>query len=363
MQGLYIHIPFCVSKCVYCDFASFASIKRLRLPYLKALKRELLIQKKHYKNFEPKTLYIGGGTPSFLSAAQIKFLFTSIYGCYKNFKEITFEANPESLTLPKIKLLKKLGVNRLSLGLQSTFDKHLKTLGRAHNFETFLRAYTQAKKYFDNINVDLIAGLPNQTLAEFKESVKQLLYLKPQHISVYGLQVEVGTPLYKTGYECDDNLTRKMLESAENILQKAGFVHYEISNFSLPKYESKHNINYWLNGNYLGCGSAAASYMKGVRFQNTADVKEYIKSLAKAKIPTVFEEKLQGKAKVGEEILLKFRMLNGFKPTQKMLKYFGKEFKILLDKKLIINNGKLLKLSEEGKYFANAVFRYFVEPF
>jgi len=363
MQGLYIHIPFCVSKCVYCDFASFAGIKRLRLPYLKALKREIILQKKHYKNFTPKTLYIGGGTPSFLTSAQIKFLFTSIYRCFKNFKEITFEANPESLTLQKIKLLKSLGVNRLSLGLQSTNDAHLKTLGRAHNFAQFLKAYTQAKKYFDNINVDLIAGLPNQTLADFEQSIKQLLSLKPQHISVYGLQVEEGTPLYKSGYICDDNLTRKMLESGEKLLQNSGFNHYEISNFSLPKYESKHNINYWLGGAYLGLGSAAASYMKGIRFQNTADVKEYIKSLAKAKIPTVFEENLQGKAKVGEEILLKFRLLNGFKPTQKMLKYFSKEFKILLSKKLIIQDDKLLKLSEEGKYFANAVFRYFVEPF
>ena len=363
MQGLYIHIPFCVSKCVYCDFASFANIKCLRVPYLKALKHELVSQKKHYKNFAPKTLYIGGGTPSFLTVAQIKFLFESIYSCYKNFKEITFEANPESLTLPKIKLLKKLGVNRLSLGLQSTFDRYLKTLSRAHNFETFLRAYTQAKKYFDNINVDLIAGLPSQTLTEFEESVKQLIALEPQHISVYGLQVEEGTPLYKTGYECDDNLTRKMLESAENILHKNGFVHYEISNFSLPKHESKHNINYWFNGEYLGCGSAAASYMQGIRFQNTANVKEYIKSLVRNKIPVIFEEKLQAKAKVGEEILLRFRLLNGFKPTQKMLKYFSKEFKILLDKKLIVKNEKLLKLSGEGKYFANAVFRYFVEPF
>ena len=363
MQGLYIHIPFCVSKCVYCDFASFAGIKRLRLPYLKSLKRELVLQKNHYKNFSPKTLYIGGGTPSFLTAAQIKFLFSSIYGCYKNFKEITFEANPESLTLPKIKLLKKLGVNRLSLGLQSTFNKHLKRLGRAHNFETFLRAYTQAKKYFDNINVDLIAGLPNQTLAEFEESIKQLIALKPQHVSVYGLQVEEGTPLYKSGYVCDDNLTRKMLESTENILCEAGFIHYEISNFALLKHESKHNINYWHNGSYLGCGSAAASYMRGVRFQNITDVKEYIESLAHNKLPTAFKEKLQGKAKVGEEILLRFRILNGFKPTQKMLKYFGKEFKTLLNKKLIVANGKFLKLSEEGKYFANAVFRYFVEPF
>ncbi len=363
MQGLYIHIPFCVSKCVYCDFASFANIKNLRLPYLKAIKRELLIQKKHYKNFNPKTLYIGGGTPSFLTAAQIKFLFNSIYECFENFKEITFEANPESLTLPKIKLLKSFGVNRISLGLQSTFDRHLKTIGRAHNFETFLNAYIQAKKYFNNINVDLIAGLPNQTLADFEESLKTLIDLKPQHISIYGLQVEVGTPLYKSGYVCDDNLTRKMLESAENILCKNGFIHYEISNFALPKRESKHNINYWMDGAYLGCGSAAASYMKGVRFQNTADVKEYIKSLAQDKIPTVFKEKLQGKAKVGEEILLKFRLLNGFKPTQKMLKYFSKEFKILLSKKLIIKDDKLLKLSEEGKYFANEVFRYFVEPF
>ncbi len=363
MQGLYIHIPFCISKCAYCDFASFAGIKRLRTPYLKALKQELLIQKEHYKNFKPKTLYIGGGTPSFLTAAQIKFLFNSIYSCYKNFKEITFEANPESLTISKIKLLKNLGVNRLSLGLQSTKDMHLKTLGRAHNYATFLHAYTQAKKYFANVNVDLIAGLPNQTLADFEQSVKELVLLKPQHISVYGLQVEEGTPLYKTGYVCDDNLTRKMLENAEDVLCKSGFVHYEISNFSLPKHESKHNVNYWSGGAYLGCGSAAASYINGVRFQNTADVKEYIKSLKQNKIPVVFKEKLQGKAKVGEEILLKFRMLSGFKLTKKMLKYFSKEFKILLDKKLILKDSKNLKLSEEGKYFANAVFRYFVEPF
>ena len=363
MQGLYIHIPFCVSKCAYCDFASFAGIKHLCLPYLKTLKREIILQKKHYKNFEPKTLYIGGGTPSFLTNTQIKFLFESIYSCFYGFKEITFEANPESLTLSKIKLLKNLGVNRISLGLQSTNDKHLKILGRAHNYETFLRAYKQAKKYFNNINIDLIAGLPKQTLAEFEQSVKTLVSLKPQHISVYGLQVEVGTPLYKSGYVCDDSLTRKMLESAENILCGSGFVHYEISNFALPKCESKHNINYWLNGNYLGCGLAAASYMHGVRFQNTADVGSYIKSLTLNKIPIVFKEKLQGKAKVGEEILLKFRILNGFKPTKKMLKYFSKEFKTLLDKKLIVKKGKMLKLSEEGKYFANAVFRYFVEPF
>ncbi len=363
MQGLYIHIPFCISKCTYCDFASFAHIKRMRNPYLKALKREIALQKKHYKNFTPKTLYIGGGTPSFLTSAQVKFLFNSIYGCYKNFKEITFEANPESLTLSKIKLLKNLGVNRISLGLQSTFDKHLKTIGRAHNFKTFLHAYTQAKKYFTNVNVDLIAGLPNQTLADFEQSVKKLIALKPQHISVYGLQVEVATPLYKSGYVCDDNLGRKMLESAEKLLQNAGFVHYEISNFSLPKYESKHNINYWLGGAYLGCGLAAASYMQGVRFQNTPDIKKYIKSLSLNKIPIVFKEKLQAKAKTGEEILLRFRLLNGFKPTQKMLKYFGKEFKTLLDKKLIVKDGNFLKLSEEGKYFANDVFRYFVEPF
>ncbi len=363
MQGLYIHIPFCVSKCVYCDFASFAGIKNLRLPYLKALKQELLIQKKHYKNFVPKTLYIGGGTPSFLTNSQIKFLFESIYSCYKNFKEITFEANPESLTLTKIKLLKNLGVNRLSLGLQSTFDKHLKTLSRAHNFDTFLRAYTQAKKYFTNINVDLIAGLPGQTLAEFESSVKTLIALKPQHISIYGLQVEEGTPLYKSGYVCDDNLTRKMLESAENILCKNGFIHYEISNFALPKRESKHNINYWQSGIYLGCGSAAASYINGVRFQNTANVKEYIKSIKQNKIPMVFEENLKGKEKVGEEILLRFRMLKGFKPTQKMLKYFSKEFNILLGKKLLVKENSILRLSEEGKYFANEVFRYFVRPF
>lgn len=359
--GLYIHIPFCKSKCAYCDFISYANILDKTDDYLRALTAEMESARSRYPSFNPNTLYIGGGTPSILSLPQLKKLFESIektFGPVEYFQESTFEANPESLSEQKLKLLKARGINRLSLGLQSANNKELKLIGRAHNKEQFLKAYLCAQKYFDNINIDLIAALPRQTLKSFARSLAFAVKLKPSHISVYGLQVEEGTKLFAKKYVCDEALCRAMLEHAEVYLKENRYRQYEISNFAKAGRESLHNINYWLSGPYLGFGAAAASYIDGVRSQNTPAVADYIGGKR-----AVYEETLRGKAKTGERVLLALRYLRGFKPSAKMLKYFKKDFEELLEQKLLQKSGGKIRLSKEGKYFANAAARRFVEPF
>lgn len=359
MNGLYIHIPFCVSKCFYCNFVSFKASAALQKQYIKELCAEIKDKKNLIK---PKTLYIGGGTPSILTPQLLEELFKAIeknFGPIKNFKESTIEANVESLSLAKIKLLKKYGFTRLSFGLQSPDNKYLKLIGRAHTFERFLKVYTLAKKYFENINIDLIANLPSQTLAEFSTGVNKVISLKPKHISLYALEIEEGCALYQKGYTTDDDLCLKMLKTAASLLKKAGYLQYEISNFAQEGARSLHNINYWKSGSYLGLGLAASSYLKGIRSINTANLKIYLTQKNK----TAFSEKLKGKAKEGEKIILALRMLDGFKPTKKMLQLFKKDFDILIKQNLLIYKKDKLALTEQGKYLANQVFRHFVEPF
>ncbi|MDD6173258.1 MAG: radical SAM family heme chaperone HemW [Elusimicrobia bacterium] len=361
MLGLYIHIPFCVSKCFYCDFASYPGKTALITPYLKALEKESGLYRLKTK---PQTVYIGGGTPSILSAEQIKFLLDFINAKYGGgFKEFTFECNPESVNEEKLKILKEGGVNRISLGLQSFNDAELKLIGRAHNKADFIKAYSLVVKYFDNINIDLIAALPGQTKESFLSGLKAVLDFKPRHISLYGLQVEEGTPLFRQGYSYDDAFYVELLESAYKILTACGFEQYEISNYAMPGAESLHNINYWLGGEYLGLGAAAGGYLGGERYGNFPGIEEYISSVNKGERPLSFKETLCGKAKTGEKIMTAFRYLKGFKPDLQMLKYFGADFDDLLKAGLIENDGENLKLSAKGKYFANQVFSRFVEPF
>lgn len=361
MLGLYIHIPFCVSKCSYCDFVSYAGCGELAPAYLKALEKEAFF----YQKFTaPQTVYIGGGTPSFLSCAQIKVLLDFVNKTYGgSFKEFTFECNPESLTEEKIKILKSGGVNRISLGLQSFNNGELKLAGRAHNARQFLKAYHTTRKYFDNINIDLIAALPKQTKKTFTGSLKKVIALKPKHISVYGLQIEENTALYKNGYSYDDGFYVELLEMAYQTLTEAGFKQYEISNYALPGFESLHNINYWQSGQYIGLGAAAGGFLNGERYGNLIGVKEYINCVKRGKRPLEFKETLTGKAKTGEEIMLALRYLKGFKPAAGMLKFFRKDFEELIKDGLIEKDKEILKLSRQGKYFANEVFCRFVEPF
>lgn len=361
--GLYIHLPFCKQKCKYCDFASFAGQENLVEPYLDALSKEAACSP--VKNFQ--TLYVGGGTPSLLSADQLAALCQVIvqnFGPIAAFSESTLEANPESLTPQKIAVLREFGFNRLSLGLQSFNDAELKTIGRVHNAATFLKAYQTARQGgFTNINVDLIAGLPGQTLDSFLHSLAQVVSLSPEHLSVYGLQVEENTPLFESGFVCDQLLMRRMLEQTHWRLEQAGYHHYEISNFAKPGREARHNTLYWHNGPYVGLGSSAASYTGGVRRQNTPSVSDYIRCMTEGKSPVVFSERLAGKAREGESVLLGLRLLDGLMLSSRQEQFFGKEIEKHIQNGLLERAGKKVKLTFEGLFLANEVFCSFVAPF
>ena len=361
--GLYIHIPFCKQKCGYCDFASFAGIENQLDAYLSALEKEAA----RYSGARFDTLYIGGGTPSLLSVAQLEKLIKIIsenFGETANFSESTLEANPESLTKEKINFLKSIGLKRLSIGLQSFDDTTLKRIGRIHHVNMFLRAYETARGAgFNNINVDLIAGLPDQTETQFMDGLKKLIGLAPQHISVYALQVEEGTPFYREGVTADEDLLRREWEQTHFLLAENGYTHYEISNFARAGFESKHNLNYWNNGEYMGLGAAAASYQNGTRRSNVPSVGEYIMRVQRGKSPTDFEEHLTGKAAAGEQIMLGLRKLGGVRLSAQEWALFSSEIADLCARGLVEQNGDLLKLTFEGMFLANQAFMAFVGPF
>jgi len=363
MRGLYIHIPFCKQKCNYCDFSSFAGQETRIDAYLSALEREANLS----KEITCKTLYVGGGTPSLLGESQLKRLAQIIqnnFGPMSFFKESTFEANPESLTAAKIAVLRELGFNRLSIGLQSFNNDELKTMGRVHTARQFKTAYQTARNGgFTNINVDLIAGVPGQTLESFTNSLQQVCELDPEHLSVYGLQIEEGTPFFTQGIVCDQDLMRTMLEKTHAILTDVGYHHYEISNFAKPGKESAHNINYWQNGEYIGLGCAAASYRGGRRWQNVARLQDYIDCMEKGESPIIFSENLCGKAKEGETLLLGLRQLDGIELTDEQWQLFGREIEKHIQNGLLTQVHKKLKLTIEGLFLANEVFRSFVAPF
>lgn len=361
--GLYLHLPFCKQKCNYCDFASFQGLESVIPAYLQALAAEA--DASPIKNFS--TLYVGGGTPSVLSVAQLEqfcALVTHQFGGVEAFAESTFEANPESLSVPKIRLLKEAGFNRISLGLQSFNDTELKILGRIHDVNTFLQTYQNIREAgFTNVNADLIAGQPGQSLESFSAGLEKLISLRPEHLSVYGLQIEEGTVFFERGVLCDQLLMRRMLEVARERLAAAGYEQYEISNFALPGRRAQHNTNYWANGEYVGLGSAAASYMNGQRRQNLLGVREYIAKINSGQSAVSFSERLTGKAKTGETILLGLRCLDGVSWTSEYENLFGPDVSALVARGLLQRENNIVKLTSEGIFLANEVFESFVEPF
>ena len=314
-----------------------------------------------------ETLYMGGGTPSLLPPDLLKKLIVGLvenFGSIDQFEESTFEANPESLNKEKLIFLKSVGFNRLSIGLQSFHNCELKTLGRVHSQDDFLRAYKAAREAgLQNINVDLIAGIPSQTLESFLTSLAAVLKLEPEHLSVYGLQIEAGTPFFERGIVCDQLLMRQMLEKARACLMANGFHHYEISNFARPGFESKHNMHYWQYGEYIGLGSVAASFVQGVRRQNIPGITDYIARIKTGKSPISFQETLPQQAREGEKLLLALRQLDGTKVSEKQRFYFLNEIEKHIQNGLLIREGEKVKLSEEGLYLANEVFCSFVAPF
>ena len=377
--GIYIHIPFCKRKCYYCDFVSYANKEEKIQEYIKCLQKEIEIESEKYKNeeYEITTIYIGGGTPSFIEASYIERIINTIKQNYKLYEnpEITIEVNPGTINEEKIKKYKDIGINRISIGLQTTKDNLLKQIGRIHTYEEFLNCYKIVKKIgIDNINVDLMLGLPNQTLEDLKESLIEVINLKPNHISLYSLILEENTKLEKmvNRKELDlpsEDIERNMYWETKKILEQNGYIHYEISNFSKKGYESKHNLNCWNQKEYLGFGVAAHSYIKNKRYCNTNNIEEYIKNVQNGKIlnnRTICE--IQNKIEEQKEyMLLGLRKIQGLDIQEFKNKFidnpiyiFHKELEKLVKEELIEVDLNQIKLTSKGLDFANLVWEEFI---
>lgn len=371
--GIYIHIPFCIKKCEYCDFVSYCNKKEYVPQYINALKKE--IKNNINKEYKITTIYIGGGTPSSIEENYIADIIETIKlnmneENLKDFEniEVTIEVNPGTVNKEKLQVYKKIGINRLSIGLQETHNELLKSIGRIHTYEEFINTYNLARKIgFNNINVDLMIALPNQTIQDIKENLEKITKLNPEHISVYSLILEEGTPFYNKYNENkiklpDEELERNMYWYVKNTLENNGYMHYEISNFSKKGFESKHNMNCWNQDEYLGFGVAAHSYNNRIRYSNTNSIEEYIKGSNKI----IHEEQtLEDIQK--EYMLLGLRKIEGIniqkfknKFAQNPIFIFKEQLNKLVDEELIIVDGNEIKLTSKGLDLANIVWEEFV---
>jgi oxygen-independent coproporphyrinogen-3 oxidase len=361
--GLYVHIPFCRAKCGYCDFASAPGAPEEIDAYLGALAAETARYDALAGGFS--TLYVGGGTPSLLSPAQLERLcgiIETLTGPIVSLRESTFEANPESLDAEKARLLKAAGFSRASLGLQAAQDALLKRLGRVAMKADFLKAWEALRAAgFGNLNADLMCGLPGQSQADFSASIDLLLGLKPEHVSFYALEVHEGTRFHAEGVKEEPELSADMYAAGAAALESAGLARYEISNFARPGRESLHNLNYWEQGEYLGLGPAAASYLGGERRANGADTAAYVKAaLAGEPPPSEYAEKLEGRAKTAERIMLGLRKTAGIELPDDIFIEFKAEIARLLAAGLIEKSGRVIRIRPDKLYVSNAVFREFV---
>ena len=324
--GLYIHIPFCKSKCYYCDFLSFSDKNNLKEKYIHCLEKEIehyatenkiLYEHKLEKKFMVKTIYIGGGTPSVVDEIYIANIIKKIK---KNFElskdiEITIEVNPGTVTKEKLSTYNEIGINRLSIGLQAVQDELLKKIGRVHTYSQFEETYKAARQVgFKNINVDLMIGLPDQRVKDVEKSLKTVLSLKPEHLSVYSLILEEGTNLYQkveTGEieMISDANEREMYWYVRNTLEKYNYIQYEISNYAKPGFESKHNMDCWNQKEYLGFGVGASSFLDNNRYSNLNNIEEYIKNVEKGLYNKnlILEEKLNEESKMKEYMMLRIK--------------------------------------------------------
>ena len=374
--GLYIHIPYCINKCGYCDFNSHP----IKYDEMEAYVDALIVELNYYaKKYSPErivnTIFLGGGTPTTLSVSQLERILKE---CEKNFKiatdaEITIEANPATIRTDQLKSIRQTGYNRISVGVQS-FDKtELKMLDRAHGVEEIHCTIDRARNAgFNNLSLDLMFAVPNQTLEAWKKNLHQALDKSPEHLSTYNLTIEEGTAFWKMQSNGkltmpDNDYQLELYKQTIELLKKNGFHHYEISNFSLPGKECRHNITYWQNTNTLGLGAGASSYMNGVRFKNTNQPAHYIRRVQENHMPIEYSESLEPRQAMGETIMLGLRLLKGinilkfedrFQTSFKSI--FGNIIAPLKEKELIIIEQDKLRLSEKGLFLADSVILEFI---
>lgn len=328
--GVYVHIPFCRSKCEYCDFYSLGGSRDRRLVdnYMQALAVHFKETGARATDYVVDTVYFGGGTPSFFGADNLRRIFAELLHRFRVDKdaEITFEANPDSVNPTLLRKLRAEGFNRMSLGVQSDSDDMLKKLGRPHNYEQARQAVLNARDAgFDNISVDLMYGLPSQSQEQWEATLRHVLLLKPEHVSCYGLKVEENTPLYSYAEQAnlpDDDEQAEMYLKAVAVLEQEGFRQYEISNFSKPGYESRHNLKYWLGGEYIGFGPSAASDFAGKRFTIRPDIETYVRGLLRQDVPILSEcESVPDRERAGEYVMLRLRTTRGINADEYEKRY------------------------------------------
>ena len=377
---LYIHIPFCVRKCAYCDFLSFASIEQDRINYVDALLNEIESYRDLGKECQVSTIFIGGGTPSVLEPGlmeQIMGKIQEIFSVEGN-AEITIEVNPGTVSEEKISMYTKVGINRVSIGLQATNNEELAMLGRIHTYEEFLETYQMIyEQGIHNINIDLISAIPKQTVESWTKTMDQVLALNPTHISAYSLIIEEGT-LFHDKYEEYEHLLpeeeaeREMYHLTKTKLEEAGYFRYEISNYAKAGYECKHNLGYWERVNYLGVGLGASSCIENVRWSNEKDMNVYINLCENGESCILEKEELSQQAKMEEFMFLGLRKMEGVS-KQEFCNEFGVEIEAvygeildsLKEKGLLIEENKeeiiWIKLTELGIDVSNQVMVEFLE--
>ena len=374
--SLYLHIPFCHTRCHYCDFNTYAGILPLREPYVRALLTEIAMagtfaQLPDGSSRRSRTIFFGGGTPSLLSVSQISRILDA---CFKNFAvdedaEITLEANPGTLNQDQLAGLRAAGINRLSMGAQSFDAELLKTLGRIHSPKDIAQAVRYARAVgFTSINVDFMFGLPGQTMSHWRETLDRALDMHIEHLSLYSLIIEEGTPFYNWTREGritpgDEDLCADMYEYADELLQAAGYVNYEISNWSLPGHQSRHNLTYWHNLPYLGMGAGAYSSFGGRRFSDVCDPVEYVRLLDAHQWPEAESETIDKQQAMSETAFLALRTAQGLHlPTfaqrfsVPFAEFVGDRLRSVEEAGLLERDHDWIRLSKRGRLLGNEVF-------
>ena len=355
--SLYIHIPFCKQRCFYCDFPTFAGKERFREEYIEALVKEI---EEKCSNYLIKTIFIGGGTPSYLEERELKKLLIKVskLNLSENL-EYSIECNPGTINEEKLKIMKNYGVNRISFGLQSCDDELLKKIGRIHTFEEFLDNYHLARKIgFNNINIDLMYGLPNLSIENWKNTLEKICDLKPEHISAYSLIIEEGTAFYSL-YEKDklklpnEEEERIMDKLTKEILNFNGYHQYEISNFALEGKECEHNKVYWSLDEYIGVGSSSSSYINGYRIVNITSINDYIKKINNNESVIAEKYKNSIEDEMEELIFMGLRMVSGIS-LLKFKRRFGVDIYSIYNKVIEKNIKDGLLVVEENKMFLTA---------
>ena len=378
--GIYIHIPFCKQKCYYCDFVSYSNKCSEVKEYIESLKKE--IEEFDFSNYKVTSIYIGGGTPSYIDSIYIVEILSELKEKLKcnliEFKdiEITIEVNPGTVDTKKLNDYKKSGINRLSIGLQSTKNDILKKIGRIHTYQEFLEIYKLARETgFKNINIDLMIGIPGQKIGDLKNTLQDIIKLEPEHISVYSLIIEENTPIEKMLENGeiklpDEDLERNMYWYVKNTLELNGYNHYEISNFAKLGKESRHNLNCWNQEEYIGFGVAAHSYLNGIRFSNTINVEEYIQHIEdnRKEENIQIEESQSLEDKKNEFMMLGFRKIQGVDIARFKEKFidnpiflYRENLNKLVEEGLIEVYLNHIKLTNKGIDLANLVFEEFVD--